>query len=138
MMLQAGILKDRPRTRELFYIAQLARAARIPAELKIQRGEFSLHDAVAYMVKTVPFMDPNLARYDLEIYFRQPGYGMNYIAGKQQIEGLLAARAQQQGGKFELGAFHDQFLAAGMIPVILTQWEMAGGDDKTRRELELP
>ncbi len=39
MMLQAGILKQRPRTRELFYIAQLARAARIPAELKIQRGE---------------------------------------------------------------------------------------------------
>ena len=40
MMMQAGVLKDRPRTRELFYIAQLARAARIPAELKIQRGEF--------------------------------------------------------------------------------------------------
>ena len=138
MMLQAGILKDRPRTRELFYIAQLARAARIPAELKIQRGEFSLNDAVAYMVKTVPFMDPNLARYDLEIYFRQPGYGMNYIAGKQQIEELLAARAQQQGDKFELGTFHDQFLGAGMIPVTLTKWEMVGIDYETRREFELP
>jgi hypothetical protein len=138
MMLQAGLLKDRPRTRELFYTAQLARAARIPAELKIQRGEFNLNDAVAYMVKTVPFMDPNLARYDLEIYFRQPGYGMNYIAGKQQIEELLAARAQQEGDKFELGSFHDQFLGAGMIPVILTQWEMVGVDDKTRRDFELP
>ncbi len=116
MMLQAGILKQRPRTRELFYIAQLARAARIPAELKIQRGELSLNDAVQFMVKTVPFMDPNLARYDLEIYFRQPGYGMNYIAGKQQIEELLSRRAQQLGGKFQPGAFHDQFLAAGMIP----------------------
>ena len=138
MMLQAGILKDRPRTRELFYIAQLARAARIPAELKIQRGEFSLNDAVAYMVKTVPFMDPNLARYDLEIYFRQPGYGMNYIAGKQQIEELLAACAQQQGDKFDLGTFHDQFLGAGMIPVTLTKWEMVGVDNKARREFELP
>ncbi len=138
MMLQAGILKDRPLTRELFYIAQLARAARIPAELKIQRGEFSLNDAVAYMVKTVPFMDPNLARYDLEIYFRQPGYGMNYIAGKQQIEELLAARAQQQGDKFELGTFHDQFLGAGMIPVTLTKWEMVGVDDETQRKFELP
>jgi hypothetical protein len=138
MMLQAGILKDRPRARELFYIAQLARAARIPAELKIQRGEFSLNDAVRYMVKTVPFMDPNLARYDLEIYFRQPGYGMNYIAGKQQIEELLAKRAEQQGKEFDLGTFHDQFLGAGMIPVTLTQWEMVGLDDNTRREFELP
>jgi Bacterial protein of unknown function (DUF885) len=138
MMLQAGILKDRPRARELFYIAQLARAARIPAELKIQQGEFSLSDAVQYMVKTVPFMDPNLARYDLEIYFRQPGYGMNYIAGKQQIEELLSQRAQKLGDKFQLGQFHDEFLAAGMIPVILTQWEMVGVDERTRREFELP
>jgi hypothetical protein len=42
MMLQAGLLKDRPRVRELFYIAQLARAMRIPAELQIQSGEFSM------------------------------------------------------------------------------------------------
>ena len=138
MMLQAGLLKDRPRARELFYIAQLARAARIPAELKIQRGEFSLNDAVQYMVKTVPFMDPNLARYDLEIYFRQPGYGMNYIAGKQQIEELLAKTAEQQGSAFNLGTFHDQFLAAGMIPVTLTQWEMVGLDEHLRHEFNLP
>jgi hypothetical protein len=126
MMLQAGLLDRRPRVKELFYIAQLARAARIPAELKIQSGQFSLEDAIRFMVKTVPFMDPNLARYDLEIYFRQPGYGMNYVAGKQQIEELLAARAEQLGNAFDLGAFHDQFLAAGMIPIVLTQWEMIG------------
>ncbi len=126
MMLQAGILQDRPRTRELFYIAQLARAARIPAELKIQSGEFSMQDAIRFMVQTVPFMDPNLARYDLEVYFRQPGYGMNYVAGKQLIESLLAARASQLGTAFDLGKFHDQFLAAGMIPVSLTRWEMIG------------
>lgn len=126
MMLQAGLLKDRPRAKELFYIAQLARAARIPAELRIQGGEFSMQQAIAFMVQTVPFMDPNLARYDLEVYFRQPGYGMNYVAGKLQIEDLLAARAEQLGDRFDLGTFHDQFLAAGMIPVSLTRWEMTG------------
>jgi hypothetical protein len=126
MMLQAGVLKDRPRTRELFYIAQLARAVRIPAELKIQSGEFSLQQAVNYMVKTVPFMDENLARYDLEIYFRRPGYGVNYVAGKLQIEDLLSARAEQLGLNFNLGKFHDEFLASGMIPVTLTRWEMIG------------
>lgn len=126
MLLRAGLLKDRPRVKELFYIAQLARAMRIPAELKIQSGEFSMQQAIQFMVANVPFMDPNLARYDLEVYFRQPGYGMNYVAGKQQIEELLAARAKQLGDKFELGEFHDQFLAAGMIPVALTEWEMAG------------
>lgn len=128
MLLQAGLLKDRPRVGELFYIAQLARAMRIPVELKIQSGEFSMQQAIQFMVANVPFMDPNLARYDLEVYFRQPGYGMNYVAGKQQIEELLAVRARQLGKQFDLGQFHDQFLAAGMIPVALTEWEMTGMD----------
>jgi hypothetical protein len=126
MMLQAGLLQDRPRTRELFYIAQIARAARIPAELRIQSGQFSMQEAITFMVQTVPFMDPNLARYDLEVYFRQPGYGMNYVAGKQQIESLLAARALHKGNAFDLGTFHDELLASGMIPVTLIQWEMIG------------
>lgn len=136
MLLQAGLLKDRPRVRELFYIAQLARAMRIPVELKIQNGEFSMQQAIQFMVTNVPFMDPNLARYDLEVYFRQPGYGMNYAAGKQQIEELLAARAHQLGGNFDLGKFHDQFLAAGMIPVALTEWEMTGID--IDKDFDLP
>jgi hypothetical protein len=137
MLLQAGLLDDRPRVKELFYIAQLARAARIPAELKIQSGEFSMRDAIHFMVNTVPFMDENLARYDLEVYFRQPGYGMNYIAGKQQIEELLAARAAQLGDAFDLGRFHDQFLGAGIIPVALTRWEMIG-PTAINQELSLP
>jgi len=127
MMLQAGLLKDRrPRVRELFYTAQLARAMRIPAELRIQKGEFSMQQATQFMVDNIPFMDPNLARYDLEVYFRQPGYGMNYVAGKQQIEDLIATRSRQLGDNFDLGKFHDEFLAAGLIPVALTKWEMTG------------
>ena len=138
MLLQAGLVDQRPRVKELFYIAQLARAARIPAELKIQNGDYSLQDAVDFMVRTVPFMDPNLARYDLEIYFRQPGYGMNYVAGKQQIETLLAARAEQLGDRFDLGTFHDQFLASGMIPVVLTRWEMMGSASGIDKEFTSP
>src|SRR5436190_20548033 len=79
MYLQAGLLDGRPRGRELFYIAQLARAARIPAELKMQTGEFSLPQAVDYMTKEVPYMEPFLANSDLEIYLRRPAYGMNIM-----------------------------------------------------------
>ena len=87
MYLQAGLLDSRPHARELFYIAQLARAARIPAELRMQAGEYTLPQAVDYMIAEVPFMEPYLAHYDLEIYLRRPAYGMNYIMGK------LAGRA---------------------------------------------
>ncbi len=130
MFLQAGLLDERPRAKELFYIAQLKRAARVPAELAMQTGVFTLQDAINYLVAEVPLMEPDLARYDLSIYLRRPTYGMNYIMGKVQLEKLLSDRALQLGDDFDLGVFHDQFLAAGSIPISLIRWEMTGLDDE--------
>lgn len=132
MYLQAGLLDARPRTRELFYIAQLKRAARIPAELAMQTGRWSLQQAIDYLVAEVPLMEENLARYDLAIYLRRPAYGMNYTVGKAQMEQLVADRSRQLGARFELGRFHDEFLAMGSIPIALIRWEMTGLDDELR------
>lgn len=132
MYLQAGLLADRPRTRELFYIAQLKRAARIRAELAMQTGAWSLQQAIDFLNAEVPLMETNLARYDLAIYLRRPAYGMNYTIGKAQLEQLLADRQRQLGTGFDLGAFHDAFLAAGAIPISLIRWELTGRDDEMR------
>lgn len=132
MFLQAGLLDERPRTRELFYIAQLKRVLRIPAELKMQSGEFTLEQAIQFLMEKVPMMDENLARYDLQIYIRRPAYGMTYLAGKVQMEKLLADRAGQLGKEFDLGKFHDEFLAYGPIPISLIRWEMTGLDDEVK------
>lgn len=132
MYLQAGLLDERPRTRELFYIAQLKRAARIPAELAMQTGRWSLRDAIDYLVAEVPLMEENLARYDLAIYLRRPAYGMNYTVGKAQMERLVSDRSRQLGDRFDLGRFHDEFLAMGSIPIALIRWEMTGLDDEVR------
>ena len=133
MFLQAGLLDGRPRARELFYIAQLKRAIRIPCELEMQAGRFTLQQAIDHMVREVPLMEPDLARYDLAIYLRRPTYGMNYIMGKLQLESLLNERVRQLGDKFDLGKFHDEFLAAGPIPISLIRWEMTGRDDEIRK-----
>jgi uncharacterized protein (DUF885 family) len=132
MFLQAGLLDDRPRSKELFYIAQLKRAARIPAELKMQTGEFTLQQAIEYLIAQVPLMEEDLARYDLALYLRRPAFGMNYTVGKAQMERLLSDRAHQLGDKFDLGAFHDEFLSKGSIPMSLIRYEMTGLDDEVR------
>ena len=132
MFLQAGLLDERPRAKELFYIAQLKRAARVPAELAMQTGELSLDGAIRYLVDEVPLMEEDLARYDLSIYLRRPTYGMNYVMGKIQLEKLLSERALELGDAFDLGRFHDQFLAAGSIPISLIAWEMTGSDEEIR------
>ena len=99
----------------------------------MQTGEFSLQQAVDYMIAEVPYMEPYLARYDLEIYLRRPAYGMNYIIGKLQVEQLLSDRAHQLGDAFGLGQFHDDLLALGWIPVSLARWEMTGLDDEVKQ-----
>lgn len=129
-MMTAGLLDDLPRTRELFYIFAAARAVRNRAELHMHTGEWTVEQAINYMVKNVPYMDEDVARVDCEIYLRQPTYGISYQMGKVEIERLAADRARQLGDKFRLGAFHDQFLAAGTVPVSLIRWEMMGMDDE--------
>jgi hypothetical protein len=132
MYLQAGLLDDRPRARELFYIAQIKRAARIPAELAMQSGRWTLQQAVDYLVAEVPLMEENLARYDLGIYLRRPAYGLNYAVGRAQMERLVSDRSRQVGASFDLGRFHDAFLTHGGIPITLIRWEMTGLDDEVR------
>ncbi len=132
MFLQAGLLDERPRTKELFYIAQLKRVLRIPAELNMQSGKFTLDQAIQFLMDEVPLMDKNLARYDLQIYLRRPAYGMTYLTGKIQMEKLLADRARQLGDKFDLGEFHDLLLSAGPIPLSLIRWEMTGLDEEVK------
>jgi uncharacterized protein (DUF885 family) len=134
MFLQAGLLDDLPRTRELFYIFQIARAVRNYAEVKMHMNEFTVEDAVKYMVDRTPFMDEDsdVARVDSEIYLRRPSAGIAYQMGKVQMDELLADRAMQLGDEFNLKEFHDQFLAAGTIPLSLLRWEMTGLDDEVR------
>ena len=130
MFLLAGLTRDVPRADELFYVALMKRASRIYAEIGMHSGELSLDEANRTMIDTVPYMEPDLGRYDLEGYLRRPGSGSGYIIGKVQLEQLLSERALQLGEAFELGAFHDQILRAGWIPLTLIRWELTGQDDE--------
>ena len=82
------------------------------------------------MIDFVPYMEEDLGRYDLEGYLRRPGLGSGYIIGKIQLEKLLSERSLQLGEDFRLGAFHDDLLSRGMIPLTLIRWEMTGSDDE--------
>ena len=133
MAMQTGLLADRPRTRELFYIFGLKRATRVIVDIDMQLNRMTVDDAVRYMRERVPYLDEAVARVDAEIYIRRPpGYGLSYSIGKLQMERLLAKRAQQLGDDFVLRAFHDRLLSLGRIPVALLAWQMTGDDADAR------
>ena len=126
MFLLAGLTRDVPRADELFYVALMKRASRIYAEVGMHSGELTLDEANRTMIETVPYMEEDLGRYDLEGYLRRPGSGSGYIIGKVQLEQLLSERALELGDDFDLGEFHDEILRSGWIPLTLIRWEMTG------------
>jgi len=130
---QTGFLDQLPKTREINYILQTKRAARVLPELMLHSNEWTYDQALASLTSRTPYwMGPtdSIARFDLELYLRQPGYGIGYYIGKVQLEQLFSDRANQLGRDFDLKKFHDEFLGEGLIPISLIRWEMTGKDDQ--------
>ena len=133
MFLLAGLTREVPRADELFYAALMKRASRIYAEIQMHTGTWSMDQANAFMIENVPYMEEDLGRYDLEGYLRRPGSGSGYILGKIQLEQLLSERSLELGARFELGAFHDELLVRGMVPLLLVRWELTGESVEAER-----
>ncbi len=125
-LMTAGAVQSR-RAEEFIQLFGIFRAARVPADIRMQQNQWKVSDAVAYMRRMTPWLDQDVARVDAEIYLRRPpGYGVAYTIGKLQVDALLAERSMQLGPKFVLRDFHDQFLAAGQLPIALIRYEMIG------------
>lgn len=136
LMMQAGILEDRPRARELTHIMLAFRAIRALGGLMLHAGKWTLQEAVDFAVETTPrgFVKPssNTIWGDYALYLAQPGYGTSYVYGKLQLDRLIADRAGQLGDRFVLKEFFDDYFARGIIPASLLRWEMTGLDDEIK------
>ena len=141
MLVQAGWLDARPKAREIHYILMANRAARLLPELKVQSNEWNFDEALASLTGRTPYwmeLNDDTAVYDMALYLRQPGLGINYYFGKLQIEELLVEVALKQGKGFDLKSFHDNFIARGIVPIALTRWEMTGNDDQVKTMWNAP
>jgi hypothetical protein len=130
LMMQAGMVDARPRSRELVYILVAERAARALGELNMQANLMTLEEASAFACANTPrgwlAMDGKLVRSEQHLYLQQPGYGTSYLIGKIEIEKLLSERKEEQGDAFRMKAFMDDFNSRGLIPASLLRWEMTG------------
>ena len=62
---------------------------------------------------------------------RRDSYGTSYLTAKIQIEKPMAEWAIRQGDDFTMKRFFDTFFGAGVIPVVLTRWEMTSSRDRS-------
>jgi hypothetical protein len=136
MMMHAGLLDDKPRSRELVWILIAQRAARGLGGLYQHGLEMTLDEACQFASRWTPWgllpADGETIQHEEQFYLQQPGYGTSYLIGKILIEQLIAEYSRQREGRFVLRDFMDEFNRAGVIPVSLVYWELTG--DKSMLE----
>ena len=130
MMLQAGMFDGNPRSRELVYVLLGQRAARALGDLMMHANQLTLAEATKFAATNTPrgWLRESAATvwFEQHLYLAQPGYGTSYLIGKIEAEKLLTDRVRQLGPEFTMKRFMDEFNAAGLVPISLIRWQLAG------------
>jgi len=129
MMLNAGLLDDSPRSREIIWNFMRLRALRVEVDVKLALGQFTIEQAAEYLKTTVP-MDANTAHGEAADFASGPGGAISYQVGKLQIYRMLADAHRKQGKKFSLRQFHDFVWQNGNVPIALQRWQYLGMKDE--------
>lgn len=121
LMGEAGFLTDL----ELYgeYQGRMRMCARAIVDVRLHRGEFTLEEAAAYYVDNAG-MTPTAAQGEAVKNSMFPGAALMYLMGTDTVVQLREELREQQGDRFDLATFHDQFLAYGSIPVTLIREAM--------------
>ncbi len=130
LVMNAGMLDNRPQVPELVYIMLAQRCARGLGGLYQHGQEMDFDQATKYASKWVPWgllpADGGTIQHEEHFYLQQPAYGESYVTGKMMIDQLIAEYGRQREGKFQLKEFMDEFNQVGIIPVSLVHWQMTG------------
>jgi uncharacterized protein (DUF885 family) len=110
------------------------RAARIAVDVNLHTGKWTFEQAVQYFMEAGG-LDREAAEGEAAGAASSPLQKIGYMTGKSQIMGLLGRYRDRKGKDFRLGAFHDELISYGSLPVSVIQWLML--DDPAALEAAL-
>jgi uncharacterized protein (DUF885 family) len=108
------------------------RAARIGVDVNLHTGRWSFEQAVQYFMEGGG-LDREAAEGEAAGAASSPSQKISYITGKWQIMRLLGRYRDAQGDAYRLGAFHDQLLSYGTLPLSVVEWLMFDDDTSLRK-----
>jgi hypothetical protein len=123
MLWETGYYGDDPVLRAFQLKDQLWRAVRVVVDMGLHTGELGVEGAVDELVRVAELERPNAAA-EVRRYTSTPTYQVCYAIGKQEILSLRARCEAMDGAGFSLGAFHDELLSYGTVPVPLVAGAM--------------
>jgi uncharacterized protein (DUF885 family) len=110
------------------------RSARIGVDVNLQSGRWSFEQAVKYFMDAGG-LDREAAEGEAAGAASSPSQKISYITGKWQIMRLLGRYRDREGANFKLGAFHDQLISYGSLPVSVIEWLMFDDDSQVQAAL---
>jgi uncharacterized protein (DUF885 family) len=107
------------------------RSARIGVDVNLQSGRWTFEQAVKYFMGAGG-LDREAAEGEAAGAASNPSQKISYITGKWQIMRLLGRYRDREGANFKLGAFHDQLISYGSLPVSVIEWLMFDDDSQVQ------
>jgi uncharacterized protein (DUF885 family) len=102
---------------------EIHRAIRLVVDVGIHSKGMTREEAIKYMTDNEAISQEG-ATAEIERYMAIPGQALSYKIGALKIRELRNKYMQQLGAKFELSAFHNEFLKDGVMPLEIVEQKM--------------
>ena len=123
MLMRTGLYADNSAAQGQILRLSRYRAARIGVDVNLHTGRWTFEQAVQYFMEAGG-LDHEAAEGEAAGAASSPSQKISYITGKWQIMRLLGRYRDREGKNYRLGAFHDQLLSYGTLPLSVIEWLM--------------
>lgn len=121
MLMRTGLYPEGSAARGQVLRLSRYRAARIGVDVNLHTGRWTFEEAVRYFMQAGG-LDREAAEGEAAGAASSPTQKITYMVGKWQIMRLLGLYRDRRGKDFRLGAFHDDLLRNGSLPLSIVEW----------------
>jgi uncharacterized protein (DUF885 family) len=135
MLMRSGLYPDNSPAQGQVLRLSRYRAARVGVDVNLHTGKFTFDQAVKYFMEAGG-LDREAAEGEAAGAASDPTQKITYMVGKWQVMRLLGRYRDHQGASFRLGAFHDELLKNGSLPLSIVEWLMLDDPSTLERALK--
>ncbi len=120
MLMRTGLYPDNSASQGQVLRLSRYRAARIGVDVNLHTGRWTFEQAVKYFMEAGG-LDRESAEGEAAGAATSPSQKIHYMVGKWQIMRLLGRYRDAQGANYRLGAFHDELIKNGSLPLSVVE-----------------
>jgi uncharacterized protein (DUF885 family) len=132
MLMRQGLYPEQSPSQGQVLRLSRYRAARVGVDVNLQTGRWTFDQAVRHFMDGGG-LDREAGTGEAAGAAASPSQKIGYMVGKWQIMRLLGRYRDAHPSDFRLGAFHDQLISYGSLPLSVIEWLMFDDDTSLRQ-----